>query len=190
MSRAQRISRLLWVQWAAPCRRGVSDLAGLSHINRNNQPSMVDISSKVNTVRMAHARCFVVLPPILRQVFDAVEDGDQLHNKKGPVVTTAVLAGICGAKKTADLIPLCHPVALEDCDVSVEYERELSRLRLDCIVRTSGKTGVEMEALVGLSTAALCVYDMCKGLSHDITITELKLMSKTGGKNDFIREKG
>lgn len=149
---------------------------------------MVDISSKGTTVRTAHARCFVVLPPVLRQVFDGVGDGGQLHNKKGPVVTTAVLAGICGAKKTADLIPLCHPVALEDCDVSVVFERELSRLRLDCNVRTSGKTGVEMEALVGLSTAALCVYDMCKGLSQDIIITELQLMSKTGGKKDFIRK--
>jgi cyclic pyranopterin phosphate synthase len=161
---------------------------GLTHIDSKNRPSMVNIVGKAETVRTAHARCYVLVPAgDLRLVFEAAQREGDYKNKKGPILSTAVLAGIMGAKKTSDLIPLCHPLPLQDCALTIEYDQERARLQVDCIARTSGKTGVEMEALVGVSTAALCIYDMCKGLSHDIVISDTRLMSKTGGKRDFHR---
>lgn len=161
----------------------------LTHINADNQPSMVDISSKQASIRTAHARCYLLLPDVLKKVFDKpMRDSTDYYNKKGPILSTAILAGIQGAKKTSDLIPLCHPIPLEDCNITIEYDAKCSRLQVDCMTRTTSKTGVEMEALVGLSSAALCVYDMCKALTHDIVITEIKLISKTGGKKDFERK--
>lgn len=159
----------------------------LSHIDKQNRPRMVDISTKHESIRTAHARCFVIVPTALKELFRSTI-GQEYNNKKGPIISTSILAGILGAKKTSELIPLCHPVALEDCSITIEYNDPLSRLQIDCTTRTSSKTGVEMEALVGLSTTALCIYDMCKGLSHDIEITEMRLMSKTGGKRDFSRD--
>ena len=103
--------------------------------------------------------------------------------KKGPVLATAVVAGVQGAKRTSSLIPFCHPVALDACDVSFE-ESECS-LEVTCAVTTTHRTGVEMEALSGASIAALAVYDMTKALSHSITIEDLRLIEKTGGKSDY-----
>lgn len=111
--------------------------------------------------------------------------------KKGPVLATAVIAGVMAAKKTSDLIPFCHPVALEDCKVDIHVKEgdggsEMS-LVIDCIVKTTHKTGVEMEAMVGATNAALCIYDMLKAMSHDIVIGGVKLISKSGGKSTFTR---
>ncbi|MBS1563810.1 MAG: cyclic pyranopterin monophosphate synthase MoaC, partial [Bacteroidetes bacterium] len=109
-----------------------------------------------------------------------------LHTAKGAVFQTAILAGIMAAKKTGDLIPLCHPLGLDNCRINITF-REPDELVIDCTAGISAKTGVEMEALVGASIAALTVYDMCKALSHDIVIKETRLIEKTGGKNDFKR---
>ena len=109
-----------------------------------------------------------------------------MQTKKGPVFQTAIIAGIMAAKKTGELIPLCHPLGLENCKlvISLNEQREVV---IDCTASITAKTGVEMEALVGASIAALTIYDMCKAMSHDIVIRETKLIEKTGGKRDFKR---
>jgi cyclic pyranopterin phosphate synthase len=117
---------------------------------------------------------------------------NEIVGTKGPVFATAIIAGVMAAKKTADLIPFCHPVALEDCKITItpqiqQSATERSQLTIDCVVKTTHKTGVEMEAIVGATNAAMCIYDMLKAVSHDIVISEIKLMSKTGGKSDFKR---
>lgn len=146
-------------------------------------PSMVDVSQKKVTRRVAKAICTVVLG---KEILNSLTDTRDIQTKKGPVFQTAIIAGTMAAKKTADLIPLCHPLGLEDCQViiSVANEKEIT---ITCTTTITGKTGVEMEALTGASVAALTVYDMCKAFSHDIVIKELKLMEKKGGKNDFKR---
>jgi len=112
--------------------------------------------------------------------------------KKGPVLSTAVVAGVMAVKKTSDLIPFCHPIPIEDCKISIEIkkhgEKEAAEgfihfLQIDCKVKTVGRTGVEMEALVGVSNTALCIYDMLKALSHDMKIDGICLVSKEGGKS-------
>ena len=107
-----------------------------------------------------------------------------MRSKKGPVFQTAVLAGVMAAKRTHELVPLCHPVPLEDCKIEVNVGKE-NRVVIECKVQATHKTGVEMEALTGASVAALTVYDMCKSLSHEIVIESVRLMEKTGGKRDF-----
>ncbi len=151
-------------------------------MNAEGDPRMVDVSAKQITTRTAVARAVVVLD---EAIMDRLEH-DEIHTKKGPVFQTAILAGIMGAKRTSDLIPLCHPIGLDNCtvDIHVNSEREVV---IDCTARVEGRTGVEMEALTGASVAALTIYDMCKGFSHDIEIRETKLMKKTGGKRDFER---
>ncbi|PCJ51994.1 MAG: cyclic pyranopterin monophosphate synthase MoaC [Candidatus Hydrogenedentota bacterium] len=152
----------------------------LSHIDQNNQPTMVDVSQKKVTVRTAHARTLIVVPSA---VLELLEDGE-VQSKKGPVFQTASLAGVMGSKKTSELIPLCHPIALEDCQVNITVN-ENRQIQIDCLVKTSHKTGVEMEALTGATVAALTVYDMCKAVSHEIEIRETRLIEKTGGKRDY-----
>lgn len=149
-----------------------------THLNENDQPAMVDVGEKAVTLRTATARASVVLP---QAVVDALADGD-IRTKKGPVFQTAILAGVMGAKKTSDLIPLCHPLALEDCKVDIALEGNTAVVT--CRVKLHGKTGVEMEALTGASVAALTIYDMCKAFSHDIEIREVRLVEKHGGKRD------
>ena len=156
---------------------------GLTHIDEQGNPSMVDVGAKAVTKRTATARCFVDLPDeVMHEI-----NGNELVLKKGPVFQTAILAGVMGAKQTSNLIPLCHPLGLEKCKVHIEQDGENS-IRIDCTASIESKTGVEMEALTGASVAALTVYDMCKALSHDIVIRDLQLISKTGGKRDFNRE--
>jgi cyclic pyranopterin phosphate synthase len=110
---------------------------------------------------------------------------NELITKKGPVFQTAIIAGVMGAKKTSDLIPFCHPLGLEDCQVKISVVH--SKIVIDTEAVVTAKTGVEMEALTAASIAALTVYDMCKALSHNIVIREIKLMAKSGGKKDFKR---
>ena len=142
---------------------------------------MVDVSDKVASDREAHARAVVELPAAVL----AELDGDEIATKKGPVFATAVIAGVMAAKKTHELIPFCHPLGLENCKITIEVEDE--RAVIDCRCKVHHKTGVEMEALTGASIAALTIYDMCKAMSHDIVIGETRLMSKTGGKEDYCR---
>ena len=156
-------------------------MAELSHVDDKNRPAMVDVSGKAVTAREAHARAVVVLP---KEVLAAL-DGDEIQSKKGPVFATAIIAGVMAAKKTHELIPFCHPLGLDNCDVAIAIEGD--RAVIDCRCKVTHKTGVEMEALTGASVAALTVYDMCKALSHDIVIAETRLMMKTGGKQDFHR---
>lgn len=143
---------------------------------------MVNVGEKQPTHRMAWARSLVILPVDL---LDQLKD-QELWLPKGPVFQTAIIAGTMAAKKTGELIPLCHPVGLEDCKFNIEINPE-REVVIDCQVSVNAKTGVEMEALTGASVAALTIYDMCKGFSHNIMIKETKLMEKTGGKNDFRR---
>ena len=152
----------------------------ITHIDKQGNPTMVDVSEKKVTLRTAMARSIVVLPT---EVLTQITEGE-LQTKKGPVFNTAIIAGIMAAKKTGDLIPLCHPLGLDNCNISIHINQE-QEVVIDCTASLSAKTGVEMEALVGASIAALTIYDMCKAMSHDIVIKETKLISKTGGKNDF-----
>ena len=153
-----------------------------SHVDDKNQPTMVDVSHKAVTERHAHASARVFLPAEVR----AAIDGDEIQTAKGPVFQTAIIAGTMAAKRTHELIPFCHPLGLESCKFEIDLAEDSAVIH--CRVRVNHKTGVEMEALTGASVAALTVYDMCKALSHDITILETRLMSKTGGKTDFLRD--
>ncbi|WP_400191577.1 cyclic pyranopterin monophosphate synthase MoaC [Hymenobacter sp. B81] len=152
----------------------------LTHLNAAGQPAMVDVGLKAVTRRVARARSRVVLGA---DILALVQQGD-LPTRKGPVFQTAILAGVMGAKRTADLIPLCHPLGLDDCQITIEVAPP-DAVVIECTAVVTGKTGVEMEALTGASVAALTVYDMCKALSHDIVIEQTRLISKTGGKRDF-----
>lgn len=144
---------------------------------------MVDVSQKQVSLRVATARCMVYLG---KEILQSLTQGEEIHTKKGPVFQTAIIAGTMAAKKTSDLIPLCHPLGLEDCQVGITIVNE-QEISITCTTTITGKTGVEMEALTGASVAALTVYDMCKAFSHDIVIKNLTLIEKTGGKNDFKR---
>ena len=151
-----------------------------SHLTKNGEPTMVNVSDKGVSHRIAIARSRVILAPEILEQFQK----DEIHTKKGPVFQTAILAGIMASKKTSELIPLCHPLGLDSCTVSIKLN-DSQEVEIICTVKTSGKTGVEMEALTGASVAALTIYDMCKGFSHHILIKETRLLEKTGGKNDF-----
>lgn len=154
-----------------------------SHLDAAGNPTMVDVGNKIVTQRIAKARSTMVLD---EAIIDQLQN-DEISTKKGPVFQTAILAGVMAVKKTSDLIPLCHPLAINKCSVDIKVN-ENKEIVIDCMVKVSGKTGVEMEALTGASVAALTIYDMCKGFSHNIIIKETKLMEKTGGKSDFKRD--
>ena len=152
----------------------------LSHIDQDNLPTMVDVSHKDATDRQAHARTIVEFPAV---VADQFADGD-IRTAKGPVFVTAIVAGVMASKKTHELIPFCHPLGLDNCKITIKMD-DMRRAVIDCHCRVHHKTGVEMEALTGATVAALTIYDMCKALSHDIVIGQTRLVSKTGGKEDF-----
>jgi cyclic pyranopterin phosphate synthase len=153
-----------------------------SHLNEEGKATMVDVSEKQISHRSATAQSIVSLP---EEVLKQLTDGD-IQTKKGSVFQTAIIAGIMAAKKTGDLIPLCHPLGLDNCKITIQLNDQ-QEVVINCTASITAKTGVEMEALVGASIAALTVYDMCKALSHDIMIRETKLIEKTGGKRDFKR---
>lgn len=142
---------------------------------------MVDVSNKQQTVREAHAQSIVRLPNNIVQHIS----GDEIETKKGPVFATAIIAGVMAAKKTHELIPFCHPIGLDSCKILIAVDGDSAVI--DCHCKVLHKTGVEMEALTGASVAALTIYDMLKAMSHDIVISETRLMAKTGGKQDFKR---
>jgi len=153
----------------------------LSHYDRGGQARMVDVSAKAETTRSARAHAFVVMSPkVLKQLRD---------NPKGDPLEIARIAGITGAKRTSDLIPLCHPLPLSYADIEVTVEKK--GVRIVASARTTAQTGVEMEALTAASVAALTVYDMTKALDKGIEIQDLYLLEKTGGKSgDYRRAPG
>ena len=153
-----------------------------THLDAAGNPSMVDVGGKKVTKRIAKARSIIVVDDEILAQFE----GKDIQTKKGPVFQTAIIAGVMGAKKTSDLIPLCHPLGLDNCQVAIHIN-EAKEIVVDCTASLSGKTGVEMEALTGATVAALTIYDMCKAFSHNIIIKETKLMEKRGGKSDFKR---
>lgn len=153
-----------------------------THLNAKGNPSMVDVSEKKETKRTARAQAIVVLND---EILSHFEQND-IKTKKGSVFQTAIIAGVMGAKKTGDLIPLCHPLGMENCQVDIVLN-EKREVVIECTASLTAKTGVEMEALTGATVAALTIYDMCKAFSHDIEIKSVRLMEKTGGKRDFRR---
>ncbi|MDH3977437.1 MAG: cyclic pyranopterin monophosphate synthase MoaC [Gammaproteobacteria bacterium] len=152
----------------------------LSHIDKKNQPTMVDVGDKKVTDRTAHARAIVYLPESVRTAIV----GNDITTAKGPVFQTAIIAGTQAAKKTHELIPFCHPIGMDSCKFEIAVD-DSGRVTIDCYTRVMHKTGIEMEALTGASVAALTIYDMCKALSHDIVIEQVRLITKTGGKSDY-----
>ena len=140
---------------------------------------MVDVSEKEITSRTAIASGRIIFPA---EVFKQLQKEDFL-SKKGSITQTAIIAGIQAVKKTSDLIPLCHPLRLSKINIDIQPGE--NSLDIECLVKCNERTGVEMEALTGVSTAALTIYDMTKALSHDLEISEIKLNKKTGGKSDF-----
>jgi len=153
-----------------------------THIDASGNPQMVDVSEKKISKRMARAQAIVQLG---KEIVSQMK-GDELITKKGPVFQTAIIAGVMAAKKTHELIPFCHPLSLEDCKIRITVKKNKAIIDTEAII--TSKTGVEMEALTAASVAALTIYDMCKALSHNIIIEEVKLMEKRGGKKDFKRK--
>ena len=155
----------------------------ITHLNKDNKPRIVDINSKKNTKRSAKAEGIVIFS---KKVFDKIT---KMQNKKGEVINVSILAGIIGAKKTSELIPLCHNIVLENVDIDIQLIKKDTSLKIIAEVKTFGKTGVEMEALTAVSISCLTIYDMCKSIDKSIVIREIKLISKKGGKSDFKVDK-
>jgi len=152
-----------------------------THVDERRQPAMVDVGGKAVTHRTAVAEARVRFPPA---VAEALRDAG-FETSKGPVFHTAIVAGVMAAKRTHELIPFCHPLGIENCRVEIDVDARGEAL-IRCSVSVHHKTGVEMEALTGAAVAALTVYDMCKALSHEIVVTDLRLVEKHGGKRDIV----
>ncbi len=152
-------------------------MSALSHVDATGQARMVDVGEKADTLREAVARAEV----LMRAETAALIQSGQAA--KGDVLAAARLAGIMGAKRTSDLIPLCHPIPLTGADVRFEWDDTRTRLVIEASARTIGKTGVEMEALTAVTVAALTVYDMCKAVDRGMQVQAVRLIRKTGGKS-------
>ncbi len=155
--------------------------ATFTHINQDGKANMVDVTAKEVTVRQAIAEAYVDMSP---ETLALIVNG---QHHKGDVFATARIAGIMAAKKTSDLIPLCHPLALTKVEVNITAETDMNRVRIESLCKLSGKTGVEMEALTAASVAALTIYDMCKAIQKDMVISAVKLLEKTGGKSGHFK---
>jgi cyclic pyranopterin monophosphate synthase len=151
--------------------------ARLTHFDAEGKAAMVDVSAKAETERVATARGSVVMQPLTLELIAAGE------MKKGDVLAVARLAGIMAAKRTAELIPLCHPLALTSITVDLAIDRGRNAVDIEARCKLVGRTGVEMEALTAVSVAALTVYDMCKAVDRGMTITDIRLTRKSGGKS-------
>ena len=144
---------------------------------------MVDVTDKAITRRSATAEARLKLPSAVARALAATGH----RTRKGPVFDTAIIAGVQAAKRTHELIPFCHPLPIEHCDIDIDARG--TRIVLRCTVATTHKTGVEMEALTGVTAAALTIYDMCKALSHDIVIESVRLLEKSGGRRRVSRRR-
>jgi cyclic pyranopterin monophosphate synthase len=154
----------------------------LTHLDARDRPTMVDVGDKQVTQRVALAEARIRLPAGVARALRASGH----RTKKGPVFDTAIVAGVMAAKRTHELIPFCHPLPLDSCQIEIE-QRSRGVLLVRCRVSVHHRTGVEMEALTGATVAALTIYDMCKALSHDIEIESVRLMAKSGGRRPFAR---
>ena len=155
-------------------------MSEFSHINQEGNPKMVNVSDKKITKRTAIAKASMFLG---EEVIDHFSN-DELITKKGPVFQTSIIAGIQAVKKTSELIPMCHPLMINGVDIDIQIV-DKHNIEVICKVTIEGKTGVEMEALTGASVTCLTVYDMCKSISQQMVINEVKLLEKTGGKSDI-----
>lgn len=152
-----------------------------THINQNGEANMVDVSVKAETVREARAEAFVRMNP---ETLEMIMSG---NHHKGDVFATARIAGIQAAKRTWELIPLCHPLLLAKVEVQLQALPQSNQVRIESLCKLAGKTGVEMEALTAVSVSALTIYDMCKAVQKDMVIENIRLLSKSGGKSgDFV----
>lgn len=159
------------------------DEKNLTHFNEHGRARMADVSYKDATLRTAAATAKVL---VNRETFELIKEG---RLAKGDVLGTAQIAGVMAAKKTPDLIPMCHPIQITAVDIDFELDEKEPAVNIEAIVKCSGVTGVEMEALTAVSVTALTVYDMCKSVQKDIEITDIRLLSKTGGKSgDYSRK--
>ena len=159
-------------------------MSDFSHINKSNQPKMVDVGLKQESRRVARAQALI---KVSNELYEAIENsalGNEFHSAKGPVFQTAIIAGIQGVKQCANLIPMCHPLAISGVDIKINANKN-QEIKIICEVKVEGKTGVEMEALMGANIAALTVYDMCKAVDPYMVVRELKVLEKQGGKRDF-----
>lgn len=154
---------------------------GLTHFDKEGNAVMVDVSGKEPTFRTAVATGYI---SVGAEIMAAVTGGNV---KKGDVLGVARVAGIMGVKQTSSLIPMCHPLPIQKCAVDFELDQENSRIHAYCTVKTEGKTGVEMEALTGVQTALLTIYDMCKAIDKHMVMSEIHLVEKTGGKSGDFR---
>ncbi|WP_435260895.1 cyclic pyranopterin monophosphate synthase MoaC [Tenacibaculum sp. nBUS_03] len=155
-------------------------MSKFSHINEKNNPKMVNVSDKKITKRTAIAKATMFLGEEIISHFNT----NELITKKGPVFQTAIIAGIQAVKKTSDIIPMCHPLLINGVDIDINIV-DKKQVEVFCKVTIEGKTGVEMEALTGASATCLTIYDMCKAISQEMIIKEVKLVEKTGGKSDI-----
>ena len=154
-----------------------------THFNEQGRAKMVDVGEKPVTQRVAVAAARVL---VSENTFQLIRSGGM---KKGDVLTVAQIAGVMGAKRTPDLIPMCHPILMDGINLNLSLDEEKLSVEIEATVSCDGRTGVEMEALTAVSTAALTVYDMCKAVQKDMVITDIRLMSKTGGVHgDYKRE--
>ena len=154
----------------------------ITHLNKKNKPQIIDISKKNTTNRSATAQSLIKFS---KKTFKKIE---KMQTKKGEITNVAILAGIMGAKKTSELIPLCHNIDIENIDIKITTNKELSCLVVNASVKSTSKTGVEMEALTAVSISCLTIYDMCKSLDKNIIISRIKLISKKGGKSDYLND--
>jgi cyclic pyranopterin phosphate synthase len=155
-------------------------MSNFNHLNKKNNPTMVNVSDKKITKRTAIAKATMFLGTEVISHFT----NDELITKKGPVFQTAIIAGIQAVKKTAELIPMCHPLLINGVDIDINIVDD-EHIEVFCKVIIEGKTGVEMEALTGANITCLTIYDMCKSISQEMIIKEVKLLEKTGGKSDI-----
>ena len=151
----------------------------ISHLNKKNKPAIIDISAKKITNRIAIAQ------GIIQFSESTFKEIVSLKTKKGEIENIAIIAGILGAKKTNELIPLCHNIGIDDVKINIETLKRISSLKVNSIVKTRARTGVEMEALTAVTTACLTIYDMCKSIDKGIVIKDIRLIKKRGGKSEF-----
>jgi cyclic pyranopterin phosphate synthase len=154
----------------------------ITHLSKKNKPQIIDISKKEITKRTATAQGSIIFS---KKTFEKLE---KMQTKKGEITNVAILAGIMGAKKTSELIPLCHNIDITNVDIKITTNKKLSNLVIIASVKSTSKTGVEMEALTAVSISCLTIYDMCKSLDKNIIIDKIKLISKKGGKSDYLND--
>lgn len=156
----------------------------LTHINEEGRAKMVDVSEKIDTVREAVAIGYVSMK---KETLEKIKEGTI---SKGDVLSVAQVGGIMGAKNTPQIIPMCHPIMISGCDINFKIDFENNRVEIMATTKTVGKTGIEMEALTAVSTAALTIYDMCKAIDREMIINNIMLLKKSGGKSGIFERKG